>query len=379
MVNGVQMTKLSIEKYLDFWTDERNSAYLYQVLAEKDADPRLAEVYRRMAAVEIRHAEKWEKDILAAGGQVPDFVPERRTRLLAWLARRFGPEWVLPTMQNMEKDGASGYSRQSNAASMVADERSHNKILQTITSSMRGGFTGGSLAQLEGRHRSTGGNALRAAVLGANDGLVSNLSLVMGVAGAALDGKTVLITGLAGLLAGAISMALGEWLSVQSSRELFSHQIAIEKEEVENAPEEEAEELALIYEARGLTHDQAHLLATQIMQNPASAIDTLAREELGVDPQELGGSAWEAAITSFILFALGAIIPVVPFFFTSGSSAVIISIALSTVGLFILGAAITLFTGKSVLFSGMRMVIFGLLAAAITFGIGRLIGVSLAG
>jgi len=135
----------------------------------------------------------------------------------------------------------------------------------------------------------------------------------------------------------------------------------------------------LIYEARGLTHEQAHLLATQIMKNPESAIDTLAREELGVDPQELGGSAWEAAITSFILFAIGAIIPVIPFFFTSGSSAVIISIALSTVGLFILGTAITLFTGKSVLFSGMRMVIFGLLAAAITFGIGRLIGVSLAG
>ena len=372
------MAKLSNEKYLSFWNDERNSAYLYQVLAEKERDPRIAEVYKRMAAVEIRHAEKWERSIQEDGGKVPEFVLARRTRILAWLARRFGSEWVLPTMQNMEKDGTAGYS-QGISAPMAAEERSHSKILNTITSSMRGGFAGGSLAQLEGRHRSAGGNALRAAVLGANDGLVSNLSLVMGVAGAALNNRSILITGLAGMLAGACSMALGEWLSVQSSRELFTHQINIEKEEVENAPAEEAEELALIYEARGLTHDQSHLLATQIMQNPDSALDTLAREELGVDPNELGGSAWEAAITSFILFAIGAIIPVTPFMFTTGSTAVLLSIAFSTVGLFFLGTTITLFTGKSILFSGMRMVIFGLLAAAITFGIGRLIGVSLAG
>ncbi len=372
------MTKLSIDQYLKFWNDERNSAYLYTVLSEKETDPRIQEVYRRMAAVEIRHAEKWEHAIEEGGGKVPEFKPARRTRMLAWLARRFGPEWVLPSMQNMEQEGVSGYGRQVSPG-MASEERSHSKILTAITGSMRGGFEGGSLAQLEGRHRSAGGNALRAAVLGANDGLVSNLSLVMGVAGAALANRSILITGLAGMLAGACSMALGEWLSVQSSRELFSHQIGIEKEEVENAPEEEAEELALIYEARGLTHEQAHLLATQIMQNKDAALDTLAREELGVDPKELGGSAWEAAITSFILFTVGAIVPVIPFFFLSGTTAVVISIALSTVGLFLLGAAITLFTGKSVISSGLRMVVFGLLAAALTFGIGKLIGVSLAG
>ena len=232
--------------------------------------------------------------------------------------------------------------------------------------------------QLEGRHRSTGGNALRAAVLGANDGLVSNLSLVMGVAGATLAGNSVLIAGVAGLLAGAISMALGEWLSVQSSRELYTHQIETEKEEIATAPEEEAEELALIYEARGLSPETARALAAQIISRPESAIDTLAREELGIDPSELGGSAWEAAITSFVLFAMGAIIPVAPFIFTSGMPAVYISIALSALGLFGLGAAITLFTGRTVLYSGFRMVVFGLIAAAVTFGIGRLIGISIA-
>jgi VIT1/CCC1 family predicted Fe2+/Mn2+ transporter len=262
---------------------------------------------------------------------------------------------------------------------MVADEKSHAFLIGEIVGTMRGGFEGGALAQLEGRHRSGGGNALRAAVLGANDGLVSNLSLVMGVAGAALSGRSILITGIAGLLAGACSMALGEWLSVQSSRELYTHQIKIETGEIQSHPEEEAEELALIYEARGLKPEQAKSLAGQIMTNQDYAIQTLAREELGVNPDELGGSAWEAAFTSFGLFSVGAIIPVVSFMFSTGMTAVLISVGLSTVALFILGAVISTFTGRSPLFSGLRMVIFSLLAAAITFGIGRVIGASLGG
>ncbi|MPM95318.1 hypothetical protein SDC9_142472 [bioreactor metagenome] len=232
---------------------------------------------------------------------------------------------------------------------------------------------------MEGRHRSSGGNSLRAAVLGANDGMVSNLSLVMGVAGATLGGKEVLIAGIAGLLAGAISMALGEWLSVQSSRELYDFQISTEKEEIEQNPEEEIAELALIYQTRGISEEAAMNLANQLLQNKDSALDTLAREELGIDPDELGGSAWEAAITSFLLFTIGAIIPLFPFFFLTGMTAVFVSIVVSAIGLFALGAVITLFTGKSVMFSGLRMVIFGLLAAAVTFGIGRLIGVSISG
>jgi VIT1/CCC1 family predicted Fe2+/Mn2+ transporter len=298
---------------------------------------------------------------------------------MLWLARRFGPELVLPSMQRMEQGGSSSYTRQPEAEGMAADESSHARILNQLSKSGKGGMAGSSLAMLEGRHRAAGGNALRAAVLGANDGLVSNLSLVMGVAGAALASRQILITGLAGLLAGACSMALGEWLSVQSSRELYSNQIEIERVEIEDAPEEEAEELALIYESRGLDRETARTMAHQIMSNPESALDTLAREELGVDPDELGGSAWVAAGTSFLLFSIGAIIPVIAFMFLSGSTAVVVSILLSTVGLFLVGAATSLFTGRGVMFSGMRMVIFGLLAAAVTFGIGRLIGVSLAG
>lgn len=373
----------AIDTYRKNYEDECGSAAIYEALSEKETDERLAEVYRRIAATERQHASHWVDKIRDETGQEPVFKPSWRQRTLVWMARRFGSAMVLPSMQNMEREGTSGYAQQDSAAqptkSMARQERSHAMLLTQITSTMRGGMEGGALAALEGRHRSTGGNALRAAVLGANDGLVSNLSLVMGVAGATLDNRTVLITGLAGLLAGAISMALGEWLSVQSSRELFSHQIEIETAEIAQAPEEELEELALIYEARGLPREQAHSLATGIIANKESAVQTLAREELGVDPGELGGSAWEAALTSFILFAIGAIIPVVGFFFLTGMSAVIISILMSMVGLFALGAVITLFTGRPVLFSGLRMVMFGLAAAAVTFGIGKLIGANIGG
>jgi VIT1/CCC1 family predicted Fe2+/Mn2+ transporter len=174
-------------------------------------------------------------------------------------------------------------------------------------------------------------------------------------------------------------MALGEWLSVQSARELFEHQIAIEREELLAAPEEEAAELALIYQAKGLDPERARELGQRLVQDHDAALDTLAREELGIDPAELGGSAWVAAITSFLLFALGAIIPVLPYFFTAGTTAVIASIALSIVGLFVIGAAITVITGRNALVSGLRQVLFGVAAAAITFGIGRLVGANLGG
>lgn len=373
------MENKDIQRYLENWRDERNSAAIYQALSQHEKDERIASVYQRMAETELRHAEKWAKYITEAGGQLPEFRPAARTRILIALATRFGPALVLPGIQAMEKNGSASYRAQPEASGMARQETTHALLLRQIQNSVRGGMQGSDLAQMEGRHRSSGGNALRAAVLGANDGLVSNLSLVMGVAGASLDGRAILITGLAGLLAGACSMALGEWLSVQSSRELYGHQIEVEGEEIEQSPEEEAQELALIYEARGVEPEQALSLARQILNNKESALQTMAREELGVDPEELGGSAWEAALTSFFLFAIGAILPVLPFFFISGTTAVLLSIGLSVLGLFGLGAAITLFTGRSVLSSGMRMVFFGLLAAAVTFGIGKLIGVSVAG
>lgn len=358
---------------------ELDGAYLYDALAKAEKDPRLAEVYRRMAAVERKHAVTWEARLKDAGVPIPTYAPNWRSRTLAWAARRLGVAAVLPTIIGNERKDSSKYAHTPGAAEMGADEASHGRILTSMAGSIKGGMGGGALAQLEGRHRAGGGNALRAAVLGANDGLVSNLSLVMGVAGAELNNTAILITGLAGLLAGAISMALGEWLSVQSSRELYKHQIGIEAAELASAPEEEAEELALIYEARGLPKDEAQHLAQRLMSDPSSALETLAREELNVDPSELGGSAWVAAITSFFLFSIGAIIPVFPYAFLSGTPAVAVSMVLSAVGLFIIGSGITLFTGRSVISSGTRQVLFGLIAAMITFGIGRLIGVNLAG
>jgi len=311
------------------------------------------------------------------------FKPSGRARILAWLARRLGPNAVLPSISAMENDATSGYKQATTEGMMLSEmsaaENSHARLLQTISQTARGGMEGGALAQLEGRHRSAGGNALRAAVLGANDGLVSNFSLVMGVAGAAVAAGTILLTGIAGLLAGAISMALGEWISVQSSRELYEKQLRTEKAEIEQSPQEEAEELALIYEARGLDEDSAHKLANQIMENKDTALQTLARDELGINPEDLGGSAWEAAITSFLLFALGAIIPVTPFIFLSGTNAIIVSALCSAAGLFLIGSAITLFTGRSVLSSGVRQMLFGLAAATVTYLIGRLIGVSIGG
>jgi VIT1/CCC1 family predicted Fe2+/Mn2+ transporter len=238
---------------------------------------------------------------------------------------------------------------------------------------------GSALARLEGRHRALGGNALRAAVLGANDGLVSNLSLVMGVAGAAVSEKTILLTGLAGLVAGACSMAMGEWLSVNSARELAQKQIEIEKAELEQAPEEEIEEIALIYEAKGLPRPQAEALARQMMANKETALDTLVREELGIDPDELGGSAWTAAASSFFLFSVGAVFPVAPFLFLQGWMAVIASLVASGVALALIGAGTSLFTGRGIGFSALRQLLVGYAAAAITYAIGMLAGVTLGG
>jgi VIT1/CCC1 family predicted Fe2+/Mn2+ transporter len=367
------------KEILVFLEDERNGSALYQALSELEKNPQLAEVYRRLAQTEAGHALAWEERIRASGSEPPPFRVNWRTRTMIWVARRFGPAAVLPTLSLQEQRNSHGYQAAVDAQGMAADEGSHARLLRQIGQTTRGGMEGGMLAQLEGRHRSAGGNALRAAVLGANDGLVSNYSLVMGVAGAALSSSSVLLTGLAGLLAGAISMALGEWISVQSSRELYARQIRVEKEEILNSPEEEAEELALIYQARGLEEAAARQLANKIMSNQESALEALSRDELGIDPAELGGSAWEAAITSFLLFAIGAILPVLPFIFVSGYPAVIASALLSTIGLFIIGAAITLFTGRSTWYSGLRQVLFGLAAALVTYLIGRLIGVSLAG
>ena len=372
--------RADVARYRANLQGEIDGAALYRALAEVERRPQLAEVYGRLAATEERHARHWEEQLRAAGARIPPPRPGWQTRALGWLARRFGAQVVLPTVASLERVDSNHYDAQvdARAAGLPREERSHARLLQTIIGPGRG-LEGSSLGRLEGRHRSVGGNALRAAVLGANDGLVSNLSLVMGVAGAQLSGRGILITGLAGLLAGAGSMALGEWLSVQSSRELYQREIQTEAEELAAVPQEEEEELALIYQAKGLPEDQARALAGRLIADREEALDTLAREELGVDPEQLGGSAWEAAITSFVLFALGAVVPLAPFVFLTGMKAVAASLCASAVALFLIGAGITLLTRRGLVYTGVRQVLFGLVAAGLTFGIGRLIGVSLAG
>ncbi len=371
-------TQDDIKRYIANRQKEIDGAALYEVLAEIEKQPQMAEIYRRLSASEEKHAATWDKKLEDLKVNLPPRKIAWRAATMIWLAKRFGPQFVLSTITGNEKADSRAYDSQSDeeAKGFSMEEKSHARLL-SIASDSTGGMSGGTVAQLEGRHKAGGGNALRAAVLGANDGLVSILSLTMGVAGATNSRPDILIAGLAGVLAGAGSMALGEWLSVQSSRELYEHQIKIEAEEIAESPEEEQEELALIYQSKGLPEDRAKELAAHMMVDTGNILDTLTREELGIDPDELGGSAYEAAFTSFFLFAFGALFPMLSYFFWSGTQAIILSLVISAVGLFIIGAAITLMTGKSVLFSGTRQVLVGIAAAALTYGIGKLIGVSL--
>jgi VIT1/CCC1 family predicted Fe2+/Mn2+ transporter len=366
-----------VQRYRANLQGEVDSAAVYGALATAEPDPNLAEVYRKLASVESAHAEFWRGQLGQRGAAQLKVTPSSRARVMAWLARRFGPSFVLPTIAAAEARDVDAYDSQPEAVAggLPTAERSHARVIEAAATTGRG-LVGPSIATLEGRHRG-GGNSLRAAVLGANDGLVSNLSLVMGVAGAATSAHTILITGVAGLVAGSCSMAMGEWLSVNSARELNQKQIATEAAELEQAPEEEKEELVLIYQAKGLPEAQAKALAERLLADKDTALDTLAREELGIDPDSLGGSAGVAAAASFGLFAFGAIFPVAPYLVLTGWPAVLASLALSGVVLAAIGAGTSLFTGRGFFFSAGRQLVIGYAAAAVTFGIGRLVGATL--
>jgi vacuolar iron transporter family protein len=360
---------------------EIDGAAVYRAMADAEKNPPLASVYERLAQVEERHLSFWEDQLRTLGIDPGPRRPSWRARTMALLARRFGPRIVLSTVATLEQVDQGSYDDQPETAgtSMRDQERSHARVLAYVAGGSPRGIAGETLAKLEGRHRAPGGNALRAAVLGANDGLTSNLALVMGVAGAQLATKAILITGLSGLLAGAGSMAIGEWISVQSARELYQRQVRTEASEIHSVPDEEQEELALIYEAKGLPREEAEQVAERLMADEQAALDAMVREELGLDPNELGGSPYSAAASSFVLFAIGAIVPLIPYFITSGTAALVGAIGCAALGLFCIGALITLLTGRSAIFSGTRQLIFGLLAAGVTFFLGRLIGSAVGG
>ncbi len=368
----------AIKRYRAMWQDEIDSATQYRAMADGEANPSVARVYRELAAMEDKHAAFWEGELGKRGATPGPRRATWRARLLAWTARRLGAQVVLPTVATREYADRNVYLAHPETAGtrMTAQERTHARVLQSMLLSPSGA-AGSELARVEGRHRNASGNALRAAVLGANDGLCSNLSLVMGVAGASSNGHATLLAGLAGLLAGACSMARGEWGSVPSSRERAEREMSVERDELAAAPEEEREELQLIYEAKGLPPDEAGALSRRLVDEPKQALDVLTREELGIDPKELGGSARTAALTSFLLFSFGAVFPVAPFFFLGGRAAVLVSLALSSAVLFAVGAMITVFTGKSVWRSGGRQLALGLAAAGVTYGLGRMLGTTL--
>lgn len=354
---------------------EVDACYLYRKLAENETDEATANIFRQMSEIEKSHAQaflmKFDITVLPS--------PSIRAKVLNRIGKIFGYDYVLGVLMDTEKSISNALiaGKKKRKHAVTGAETTHVTILRSLAEK-ESNVSGPVFAKFEKRHRSVGGNALRAAVLGGNDGLVSNFSLVMGMAGATSGGSGVLLAGIAGLLAGALSMSLGEWISVKSSQELYENQMQLEMEEMETNPEGEQKEIALIYMAKGIPESQAHEMAARIMLDKSYAHEVLVKEELGINPEELKGSAMEAAVYSFILFAIGAIIPVFPFFFATGILAIAISVACSAVGLFLIGSAITLFTGKSVWFSGFRQVVFGLMAAAITFGIGKWIGVSLA-
>lgn len=365
-----------VKRYREFWHSEKAAAWLYRELAdlmESKGDDG-AKTLRMLAGVEDKHAAHWQA-LIAKMGDTDALrfdKPPRRERALAFIARKWGVEKVLPALIRAEAADAGKYIDVAEAPNWMSDDEiQHAQQLQGI-----GKEKPSEITRFESRHRVSKGGALRAATFGINDGLVSNLSLVMGVAGGVSDSNIVLLAGVAGLLAGAFSMAAGEWVSVRSQIELFEREIAIEEEELRLFPEEEKEELELIYRAKGVAPEQAKALAEKIMQRHDVALDTLAREELGLDPDELG-SPWVAAFASFIAFSFGAFVPVVAYLFADGTAALLGSAVASGVVLAIVGMLISLLTGKSAFKSAMRMVIIGALAAGITYGVGSLFQVTL--
>ncbi|HEY8299509.1 MAG TPA: VIT1/CCC1 transporter family protein [Methyloceanibacter sp.] len=331
------------------WRSEKTAAYLSGVVAAAEDDPAKAKLFREMA-----EAAEQQAGILAKGLKpVPVFQPSLRSRLTASLIGMFGPRAMRPVLSASKVRGISVYS---------------GKLPH------EGHPWPTSVEEVGARHRALGGGTLRAGVFGVNDGLVSNTCLVMGVAGAAVDPSIILLTGVAGLLAGAFSMAAGEFISMLSQKEMFEHQISQERDELERYPAEEAEELALIYAARGIPLEQARDITKKLIANPDQALDTLAREELGLNPDDLG-SPIGAAISSFIAFCIGASLPLIPFLLGL-SRGVLIAACLSGAALFVVGALLSLFSGKSALLGGARMLLIGSAAAAATYFIGSLFNVS---
>ena len=338
---------------LDSWKKEKSSAYLYRILSDHESGTPRQLLFLELAQEADEQSKLWANEIRKTGVMLPErYVPNARVKIVSWLIRKLGPRRIKPVLAAMKIRGLSVYSgRRGTGHSMPLS-------VEDVGASHRGKGTSGSL---------------RAAVFGVNDGLVSIALLVMGVAGAAGENTTILLTGVTGLLAGAFSMAAGEWISMRSQREMFEYQIGLERDELAQYPQEETEELALIYQARGMGSEEARTLAKRMIADPELGLDTLAREELGLNPDELG-SPWQAAIFSFFSFIFGGMIPLLSFLLNIQRHPLLIAITLSCVALFSVGAALSLFTGRHALWSGFRMLLIGSVAGVVTYFIGDFLG-----
>jgi len=393
------MSPIDVEQSLDNLKLERDAIVLYDALASIEQDPRRADAFRRIARNERRHADIWASKLRALGADVPaPDGPRIRVRFIMLAARLLGTNAVAELVKALEGDEEEAYEAQSSpeVAAIAADEREHADIWNSLNATEQARGIGdpardgvaiagrarnaAEVGQRETWHRAgSRSGTLRAIIFGVSDGLVSNLALVMGVAGAAAGNpRFILLAGIAGLLAGAFSMAAGEYISMQSQRELFERQIALERAEMAAMPEEEEAELAASYRSKGFTAEEAANIAHRIFGDPEAALDILVREELGLDPDQLG-SPWGAAAGSFVAFAVGASLPVVPYLSGGGTAVLLVSLGASLVALFGVGAAVSLLTGRGMLFSGVRQLGIGLAAAVVTYAIGSVIGVSAAG
>ncbi len=410
-----------IERSLENLKLERDAIVLYDRLSEIEPDRRRAAAFRMIARNERRHAEIWANRLREQGVTVPPPGPPRlRIRAILLLAQAFGTRAVSDLVRALEGDEEAIYGEQGESPELeaiAADERKHAEIWRqldrgagTVVAADRDGnepaaegaepvervgpalgaepegaeaprrsgseaATARQIVSRERWHRAGQSGTLRAVIFGVSDGLVSNTALVMGVSGASADPGLILLTGVAGLFAGSFSMAAGEYISMQSQRELFERQIALEREELRMVPEEEEAELAALYRAKGFTREEASRIAQRLFRDPDAALDTLIREELGLDPDELG-NPWRAAGGSFVAFAIGAAVPVIPYLFGGGGLIFAISLGISLLAMFLVGVGVSLFTGRSALFSGVRQVVIGTAAAGVTYLVGRLIGVS---
>ena len=335
---------------------ELTSAYLYRLIAAREGEPKRRHMFEELARDAESQAGHWGERLRANGIEPQPFRPDFRARLVGKLVGVLGPQRLAHALTAMKVRGMSIY--RDGGAGLRSK---HDEVGERHPAGKDGAGSGGSL---------------RAAVFGANDGLVSNASLILGVAGAGTDNSIILLSGVAGLLAGAFSMAAGEYVSVRSQREMYEYQIALERAELAEYPQEEAGELALIFAARGMDETEAKRQADALIADPSRALETLTREELGLNPGDLGSPAG-AALSSFLCFAAGAAVPLAPFLFDRGQSALATSIALSAIALFAVGAAISLFTGRGALAGGARMLTIGACAGALTYCIGKLLGVSL--